>query len=520
MARRFDRELVKRGAGLRHRALLSLRDAKELLSARHHDPSRLDQVGEELENAAKEYLTLSDDLGDADTAEAAAYFGAALQGTAHLCRWVGATLQATLDAERFLRAAQAGCSFFQNPTEPQESSPEPPTAADASCLLLKDWADKVAATTQISAVSELLEELEKVRLPIFYSRGVSKSKASSKRVATETPQNNGVTVAKVMFSLDGQPLGSPQAIRSGVQHGLDVEIKMAKWPEGYSVFQLDYLTTMASRDYSLSPFKLHREQGNQQNQSGHCIIYNPQSLLSEPALLCVRGRFLADEASEKPQTLPSSLEATIVGHRELKLRALSETAHPVFSGYSTIDIQIPVILQEIRTSLPSLGTRDLDDFTRCLVHVSRYAGMVMQGGDFKGKKVLEQEFQRHLLRSLRMTELSSDVQEGERSAGGILDVRYHNIVIELKVENNVSDRASLRTAYIEQPSQYTAHNVPLSITCILDMTEQEHPPANVANSITLETPPAHGFGSQNPLYPSKVAVIIIDGNVKSPSSYS
>ncbi len=158
---------------------------------------------------------------------------------------------------------------------------------------------------------------------------------------------------------------------------------------------------------------------------------------------------------------------------------------------------------------------------RCLIHLSRYAASVSQTGTFKGKKVNEtKDFQQDLLRYLRNTELSSEVREGERTSGGILDLRYRNVVIELKVETSISDREKLRAAYLEQPAQYTAHAVPLSIVCILDMTEKEHPPANIANNITLETPTVHGFAQSTPPYPSKVAVIIIDGNIKSPSDYS
>jgi len=225
-------------------------------------------------------------------------------------------------------------------------------------------------------------------------------------------------------------------------------------------------------------------------------------------------RFVSEDGAE-------GRPVEVIGRSELTLRALDQSSYPVLTNYPVIDIQIPKVLQEARSALPALSPSDFDDFTRALIYLSRYAGMVQQSGVFKGKKVHEvKDFQNDLLRQLRMTELGSEVREGERLAGGNLDLHYRNIVIELKVEDSVPDRATLRAKYIEQPVQYTTSSIPLSITCILDMAEKERPPANVANNITLETPPLHGFAQTAAEYPSKVAVLIIDGNIKSPSDYS
>ncbi len=147
--------------------------------------------------------------------------------------------------------------------------------------------------------------------------------------------------------------------------------------------------------------------------------------------------------------------------------------------------------------------------------------MVQQTGIFKGKDVDEKrDFQQHLLQHLRM-HLGADVHEEETLAGGRLDLRFRNIVIELKVEDSLKDRDKLRKKYIRQPAQYSAWGIPVSLLCILDMVEKVHPPSNVANSITLETPSLHGYsGGALPQYPSKVAVVIVEGNLRSPSSYS
>ena len=147
--------------------------------------------------------------------------------------------------------------------------------------------------------------------------------------------------------------------------------------------------------------------------------------------------------------------------------------------------------------------------------------MVAHTAVFKGRIVDEKrEFQQHLLQHLRMTELGEELREAETVGGGILDLRYRNVVIELKVEYRIKDRKSLREKYTSQPCQYTITSIPLSIICILDMTEKEKVPGIVANDLSLESPPVHGYGSEPPPYPSKVAVVIIEGNLRSPSIYS
>jgi hypothetical protein len=185
-----------------------------------------------------------------------------------------------------------------------------------------------------------------------------------------------------------------------------------------------------------------------------------------------------------------------------------------------VDIQIPKIIEEVRSSLPDLVASDLDDFVAVLVYLSRYAEMVAQTGVFKGRSIDEKhDFQQHLLQHLRM-ELGEEVREAETVAAGILDLKYRKIVIELKVEYDIKHRAKLKQKYISQPSQYNVASIPLSVTCILDMTEKDNVPANVANELSLETPPLHGFNTEAPLYASKVGVVIINGNLNSPSSYS
>jgi hypothetical protein len=499
VARRFDRDSLKYAITLRSRVLSSLRK---------YDTRHAGQTASELDIIANGYRDLSSQLGELAEAETAEYFADALGSASYLCRWVVATLGASPDAQSLLEAARARCLVLQERLTG-------PSHVGETHSALNVWVESVLAVKNITQVSSVVASLTRIRLPVFYSRGNSKDHTrASENTSTQTPAIVKSPVVKLMFSLDGQTLATPQAIRSGMQHDLTIDLTAATWPDTFDELHVDYLSTMAAGDYYLTPFTFERSGGDRQHQKGNCIFHHPQTLLSEPAWLKVRARFTSSDRS-------LTLQAIVVGHTELQLRALNETSYPLLSGYPTVDIQIPKILQDAREALPDISPSDFDDFARCLIHLSRYAGMTLQSSVFKGRKISEpRDFQQHLLATLRMTELSSEVREGERTSGGILDLRYRNIVIELKVETGISDREKLRVAYLEQSAQYGSHAVPLSIACILDMTEKDHTPANIANNITLETPRLHGFEDTTPQYPSKVAVIIIDGNIKSPSDYS
>lgn len=499
MARRFDRDTLKYAVALRRRVLSSLHK---------FDAKHAGQTASELDVIANGYRDFASQLGELAEAETAECFADALESASYLCRWVVATLAALPEAPSLHEAATARCLILQEHLNASSYVGETHST-------LKLWVESILAVKNITQVSSALDSLKRVRLPVFYSRGNSKKHSSpSASASSQASATVKSPVVKLMFSLDGQILATPQAIRSGMQHDLTIDMTVAAWPDSFDVLQVDYLSTMAASDYHLTPFTFERSDGDHQYQKGNCIFHHPQSLLSDPAWLKVRARFTSSNNSQ-------TLQAIVVGHTELQLRALNETSYPLLSGYPTVDIQVPKVLQDAREALPDISPNDFDDFARCLIYLSRYAGMTLQSSVFKGRKISEpRDFQQHLLASLRMTELSSEVREGERTTGGILDLRYRNIVIELKVETGVSDREKLRAAYLEQPAQYGSHAIPLSIACILDMTEKDRPPANIANNITLETPLLHGFEGAPPPYPSKVAVIIIDGNIKSPSDYS
>jgi len=189
-------------------------------------------------------------------------------------------------------------------------------------------------------------------------------------------------------------------------------------------------------------------------------------------------------------------------------------------------VQISEVLREVQNEFPALPRSQLTEFFETFRAIVHYAAVVLESGKFKpaalGDEKLNEkrDFQQHLIETCRMR-LGPDLREAGEVTGGTLDVRYLNVIIEFKIERELSDRELIRSKYLAQPAQYRAVAFPVGILVILDLTQKRRPPANIANNISLETAYVHGFEQPDTqTYPTKIAVAIIDGNTEWPSSYS
>ena len=168
-----------------------------------------------------------------------------------------------------------------------------------------------------------------------------------------------------------------------------------------------------------------------------------------------------------------------------------------------------------------MHSQHLQDFIEALGAVTNFMGVNLQQALYReGINLLESEFQRDLLRHLR-TFLGEEVQEAPNQGGGPTDIQYRTVTIELKVERQIADRRKMIGKYVPQTTQYSsARGAQLGILCILDLTEKCEPPANPKNNVTLEAPEVHGFKGEAAPFPCRIAAVVIDGNLRLPSSYS
>jgi hypothetical protein len=102
---------------------------------------------------------------------------------------------------------------------------------------------------------------------------------------------------------------------------------------------------------------------------------------------------------------------------------------------------------------------------------------------------------------------------------GYLDVRHDGITAELKVERKTPVTRESAPKYIGQPTQYAAADgAQLSILAILDMSSKQLPIGTPENYLFTLEPRLHGL--DNPEAPSLVSVLVVNGNLPTPSSWS
>jgi hypothetical protein len=466
-----------------------------------------------LEQVASELQTLEGQLSASDriVIETMQRFVNAL---AHLCNWVQHSLSGEPQPERFLNAAKGQAAIAE---EVLSTIKFPLFAGNAQQIITA-----IKAVNQLEDVKAVVAAIGSTPIPIIYLTE-DKGRWDARSLTGEEPpqaplQSEGPFVIKAMFDIERQPWSNQQVLLAETLHDLHAKLTIPTWPEESDYLLIDYISTLSPEQYRITTLRIDRPKKDEPLEfdcTGHVEFPVPQNLLSEPIVIRVRATFFS--TSEDKQGIP----ATIVGYHQLRVRVSDKTRTPLLSGHKAIDARIEEIVREVRQSLTTIDMGHLGDFIAALSAIANYLGINLQQALYKqGADVSEASFQSDLLYHLRLW-LGEEVQEAPRQAGGPTDIRYRSVTIELKVEDNISDRRKMIEKYCAQPVQYSSGSgAQLGILCILDQTEKHNPPANPQNQISLETPPVHGFPEGYVPYPTKIAVIIIDGKLRWPSSYS
>ena len=165
---------------------------------------------------------------------------------------------------------------------------------------------------------------------------------------------------------------------------------------------------------------------------------------------------------------------------------------------------------------------ELPDLFPALQAPGRICAVYAQEAAFKSRtNVSEKEFQEKVVHDLRVRLDPSEVQEHSQQAGGITDIKYRGVIVELKVEHENGKRNHLAQKYGRQVTQYAGvEGKQVSVLLILDLTEKVDPTGDIRNDILVADVATHGSESGPQEFPSKVFVFVVKGNTRNPSSYS
>lgn len=465
------------------------------------------QRADRLATAGKELKSLS-----ANATATGAYLRAfaGLCGiAAHLMKCAAAELEADTDrATAHVTAARRRAALLDADLAGQFADNDP---------LASGLRDALAAAGQVTgdAIAPTLARWAALPLPVLIVRGPRRMPRPSVG-GTEEADRVARPVAVVLASVDGQLITGPQVLRPGTVYELGLQIRPGPWPDWADRLEAELISHLSPQEAQTPAFTWSRPaaQPDETVTAGGTLILRfglPAGRPAPPFLVTLRWRGTRDS---KPVT-----EAIdVAGHRELRLRPF-DASRDFLTDFPVFDERLLALYEQLRGARYDEG--QLQAFCRLFTAICRAGLKITWDPRYKqGATVREREFHDDLYTRLQgEPELGGRLERGSKLALGFLDVRHDGIIAELKVERRTAVTQETAPKYMGQPTQYAAADgARLSILSILDMSRKTAPVGVPENYVFTLQPALHGL--TNPEAPSLVAVIVINGNNPTPSSWS
>lgn len=354
-----------------------------------------------------------------------------------------------------------------------------------------------------------------IPLPTLYWH--SKELEIPYRESIEEPEPEQNPLLRVIAFLDHAPIASPQLLKPNILYPLVFRVHGLGWPKDAIRLRLDLLTTCPSSEFAVSEYLLdppHLIKNDEYEGElvGQIKFNSGQSSLLDGLVFVIQGGFETEDGRVE--------EIPVIGHNELRLRVVGEDNHPLMTGNHPLDRHIEELVTKLLRDCSSIKD-EVQDLLNMVMALNRLLATYSQEAIYKGRNdVQESEFQRTVLRDLRFI-LGPEVQEHPNQAGGITDIWYRGVIVELKVERENGDRDQISKKYASQSVQYAGVEArQVSVLLVLDLTSKDKPPGDIRNDIFLTDLETHGGDDGAKKYLSKAFVFVINGNMKSPSDYS
>lgn len=368
---------------------------------------------------------------------------------------------------------------------------------------------------KITEFNKKIEIFGYLRLPFI--EGIESNPFSDFRRDIDSPEETSEEepeplMLSVRFSTDNELWANPQILKPGIQYAINGLIKLNRLPSNYQTATIHHVSTTSDDFFILSLPEIKLTNKLEYNISGHIIFKYPQNTFDPPVAIKLIAQFNSISASP--------IYPQLIGYDELITQIIDEKTFQYPTGFSKLNKKAWEIGLEIKKDLPNIEQTELDHFIILLTGILNYSGYCASYGIYKNiNHLTEDEFRDRLIAYMSANPMiGGDIIKEGSIGGGRVEIRYKNIIAELKVEKKVSDRTKMVKQHKRQPSAYASSvSADLAILCILDLTPKLLPPAPASNNVILEAASFHGF--ENTPTTSKVAVVIIDGNLKNPSSY-
>lgn len=449
---------------------------------------RLKEACSALEDAVSE-------IGRGDTEDQYRAYLVATEIFLPLAEWKHAIRNAELDAQRFLGSAKIKASEVNNSSS---------FAADES---LSAFLDQVASLEDIDELDALQEKLKRWNLPLLlFSDLPTQGRVAVSEHMSEEPKILDTTVAFLKFDIDGVPAKKWNYLNPGTAYDLTIEVRVSNWPKGASSLSLTPVTVDLRERNWLPTFIFDKpDEGGSLvlTGTGRAVLEVAQSFGSRPYEFLYAAEF--DDTS-------ACRDVAIVGHRRLLLEGTDVASNPL-TGFSHVDRHLLRVRDRLR-SFPGLPPRDAANTMIVLCGLGNIAAQALKNGFFEAGTP-EKKFQAKVTEMLQnRSDIGEHLQGHAEAAGGITDLTFRDIPIELKVENSKVIFPKDCEKYFDQTAAYAIGlGKRIAVLSVLEASHKTSPVGVIEDDIEVF---AHQTGQASIL----IVVVVVRGGFPKPSSYS
>lgn len=469
-------------------------------------------------------------------------FATFVRATALLMRWGNALRSAEGDAARFIAAARLLVRDLRRRIAPRELTNAFGAVAQGIDAAVDAEDVELVITRLICAPLPVPLGHRRVATRAEGGHGlgrVSVSSTAESRDAAAAP-----TVAFLRFGLGelgddithtAAPVADVLTLQPDTLYDLQLDVRLSRWPRHASRVEFTPLHVEPPETLTVPTFVFDRQElrispATEDSPltvrgTGRLRLHGAHDSLARPLEVTYVAnpiRTADDETqassdgstSDAPQQRVSS-RIEVHGQRRLALRSYDPRLTPI-TGFPDLDQH----LVEIRTRARHSGVPDyeLAPFIALLTAVAQLAQQALTGAIYNGTHT-EEAFQRDVRDRLRAgPEIGADLEEHPHTAGGIADLSFRRIRLELKVDAapdlTVDDMIE---RYGQQAAQYVAASgCRCGILFCLDTSAKSTAPGLARNDIELrEVAPPSGRG-----VPILLGVAIGRGNLAKPNALS
>lgn len=448
------------------------------------------EANDKLENILSE-------IGRSEVEEQYRAFHNAVTIFLQLINWKFAIRNAEPEAQRYLDSAKLISSEF-------EKSP------------YSDWFNKFLEQIEnLRTVEELgiIENLLKLwNLPLLlFTNRQEKAVAGRQKLSFDVnPEVNKkleTTVAFLKFEIDGKPAMNYNYLKPGISYDLTIEVRVSNWPEAAGALKLSPISIDKCVQNWLPTITLRKPQGKSPfniSRTMRIVLEIAHSFGSRPYEFIYAAEF------ENSINYP---DVTIIGHRRLLLEGCDVASNPL-TGFSNADTRLLQVRNKLR-NFPGIGLMDISNTMIVLGGFGNIAGQALRDNIFP-TVISEKQFQKKVCEMLRShSDIGEDLQIHPEAGGGITDLTFHGIPIELKVDDSKNLSSKDCDKFFDQTVAYAIGlGKQIGVLAVLDTACKNTPVGDLESDIEVF---CHQSESHSPV---AIIVVIVRGVLPKPSSYS